>query len=178
MDTTLDPDTELPAGDEPASELEDGTHAALARERDEFRDGWMRAKADFTNYKRLEAERVTSAITLGLADLLGDLLRVADSFTLALGALEAGSPAEQGVRLIQSQLEDVLRQHGVERIAIQPGAAFDPAVAEAMGTVPSGEAEGTVASVLQAGYRFGGRVLRPARVYLAAAHAPDPAPTQ
>lgn len=165
MDTPLTPEHELPTVETP-QELD--TRSEIERERDEYKDGWMRAKADFQNYKRMEVDRVSSAITQGLGGLMEDLLRVLDSFQLALTTLEVGTPAEQGVRLIQAQLEDTLKQRGLEILAIQEGDAYDPAFAESIGVVPSAYPEGFVAQIVQKGYRWNGRVLRPARVQLAA----------
>jgi molecular chaperone GrpE len=161
-ETPINPDTE-PIPSEPIDARTD-----VERERDEFKEGWQRAKADLMNYKRQEADRITSAISLGIGDILEDLLRVMDSFTLALATLEPGTPAEQGVRMIQSQLEDVLTKRGLVSLGIKPGDPFDPATSEALGTMPSTHPEGAIAVVIQQGYSLAGRTLRPARVHLSA----------
>lgn len=173
--TPITPEDELPAP-EALQELEAAApqdpRSDAERERDEFKDGWMRAKADFANYKRDEADRIASAIAHGLGSMIDDLLRVMDSFALARTTLEPGSPAEKGIDMIRAQFLDVLRRYGVEPLDPQEllGKDFDPALAEAIGTVPSPDhAEGTVTSVAQEGYRVNGKVFRPARVYVAAA---------
>lgn len=173
--TPINPEDELPAA-APLEELEtaqpEDQRSDAERERDEYKDGWMRAKADFANYKRTEADRIASAIAHGLGGMIEDLLRVMDSFSLARTTLEAGSAAEKGLDMIRAQFLDILKRYGVEPIDPQEllGKDFDPAVAEAIGTVPSPDhAEGTVTSVAQEGYRVNGKVFRPARVYVAAA---------
>ena len=70
----------------------------------------------------------------------------------------------KGVEITLRQFEQVLAQTGVERIAIQPGQAFDPLYHQAVG-IRSGEvSEETVVEVVQPGYLHDGAVLRPARV--------------
>ena len=71
----------------------------------------------------------------------------------------------QGVSLVRQQLEGVLRGYGVERIdALDQH--FDPAIHEAVGVAPVRDARhhGVVVDQAEPGYRFGDRLLRPARV--------------
>lgn len=164
----MTPEDELPHTQEDQSD----TRSDIERERDEYKEGWMRAKADFQNYKRTEGERIGNAIAHGLGGIIEDLLRVLDSFQLAKATLEPGSAADQGIDMIRSQFLDVLKRYGVEPIAQADliGSDFDPATSEAIGTMDKeGAAEGSVVSVAQDGYRINGKVFRPARVYLAGA---------
>jgi molecular chaperone GrpE len=87
-------------------------------------------------------------------------------------ALEAAERHEEaalvdGVKLVERSLRKVLEREGVVEIAVDGG--FDPHVHEAMLTQPGEGAEpGTVLDVLQRGYRVGDKVVRPARVVVAA----------
>ena len=95
-----------------------------------------------------------------------DLLEVVDSFERALESPPDGADAD-GVRLIHQQLMGVLTRHGVERVS-SVGAAFDPAVHEAISTQPSHEHDAdTVLQEWCGGYRLHDRVLRAAKVVLA-----------
>lgn len=142
------------------------THDQLVRERDEYLDGWHRARADFVNYKKQEGERIESALRYGLEDVFLDLLRVIDSFDLALATQAKQGTADTGITLIRTQLIDVLKRRGVEPIALAVGDAYDPAVAEAIGTVTADVPSGMIANVVEMGYRLAGRVIRPAKVQL------------
>ncbi len=166
-ENTINPDSELPVAPG-AQELED-IRTDLERERDEYKDGWMRAKADLINHKKQEAERVSAAIATGLQSVVSDVLLVLDSFDVAIAAIQ-DETAAQGLRMIRSQLLDVLKRYGVAQVpaAELVGKEFDPAVAEAIGTQPSDQPEGTVVTVVQEGYRMGDKVLRAARVLVAA----------
>lgn len=146
---------------EPKQELE-----RCQSERKEYLDGWQRARADHLNYKKDESKRLEDIARYVSSSLVGDMLPVLDSFDLALGH---GLPpeVERGILLIRSQLEDVLKRRGLEHISTQPGAVFDPALHESIGEVEAEYPPGSIAEVVQKGYRFNGKVLRPARVRLA-----------
>ena len=136
----------------------------------ELKDLLLRKAADFENYKkRIERERseVTRFAAAGLVD---DLLPVLDNFEHALKADEAdGGDYRKGVEMIFRQLLDVLNRHGLEPIP-SAGRQFDPEVHEAVYHEPvAGQEEGVVLEEIQRGYKLGGRVLRPAKVKVAAA---------
>jgi molecular chaperone GrpE len=73
---------------------------------------------------------------------------------------------EEGVRLVHRQLASALEREGLAEI--ETNGKFDPHVHEALLSQPSDADEGSVIEVLQKGYRLGDRVLRPARVAIAA----------
>ena len=145
--------------------------ADLQRERDDFRDRWMRKSAEFDNYrKRIERERREQA-DQAVVDLLQELLLVVDDFDRAL-TVDAGDgdPAyRKGVELIHGKLHDILRKHGV-RPFDSLGADFDPNVHQAViQEVSPGHREGEVIGELRRGYMMGDRLLRPAMVKVAKA---------
>jgi molecular chaperone GrpE len=87
-------------------------------------------------------------------------------------ALEAASEHEEvkvedGVRLVHRSLADLLQKQGLKEI--ETDGKFDPHVHEALLSQPSDAEEGSVIEVVQKGYRLGDKVLRPARVVIAAA---------
>jgi molecular chaperone GrpE len=101
---------------------------------------------------------------------------VLDDLERALAAAEEHEEAklEEGVRLVHRELKAALDREGLAEI--ETNGSFDPHVHEALLTQPSEAEEGSVLEVLQKGYKLGDRVLRPARVVVAAAaEAADPA---
>jgi molecular chaperone GrpE len=82
----------------------------------------------------------------------------------------ASQKLEEGVRLVYRQLASALEREGLAEI--ETNGKFDPHVHEALLSQPSEADEGSVIEVLQKGYRLGDRVLRPARVVVAAAAEP------
>lgn len=141
--------------------------AAAERQRDEYLAGWQRAKADFINYKKEEFAHLEEVARYGSEDLIKDLISALDNFDLGLRALEKAGPVEKGVYLIRSQIEDILKKRGLEKIAIKPGDPFDPAVAEAIAEIESERSPGTIVEEIEPGYRLYNRILRAARVIVA-----------
>jgi molecular chaperone GrpE len=138
--------------------------AELQRERDDYRDRWMRKSAEFDNYrKRIERERREQS-DQAVVDLLQELLLVVDDFDRALTVDSGdGDPAyRKGVELIHGKLHDLLGKYGVKPIDAL-GADFDPNVHQAV------VHEGEVIGELRKGYMLNDRLLRPAMVKVAKA---------
>ncbi len=163
------PTGDHPQAGTPAADLA----AALAKaqaEAAEYLDGWQRARAEFANYrKRVEREKEDMR-QQAAADMLASLLPIVDDFDRALGNIPAEAEEytwTQGVVLIVSKLHALLKNSGLTEIN-PVGEPFDPALHEAVGADNNAEvATGHVTVVLQKGYAYGDRVLRPARVRVA-----------
>lgn len=148
-----------------AAELED-----VERVRSEYghlMDRLKRVSAEFQNYrKRVEEQRETWSYAAIEAFVL-DLLPVFDNLDRAIDAVKtAKSPDDivSGIRIIESHLTKVLESHGVERIHClrEP---FDPSCHEAVEVDHSERhPEPVVLKEYQRGYRFGGKVVKPAMV--------------
>lgn len=151
--------------DEPIKQ--DDKLAEVEKQRDEYLAGWQRAKADFINYKKEEMKHLEEMARYGSEDLIKDLISVLDNFDLGLRTLEKQGPVEKGVYIIRSQIEDILRKRGLEKIALKPGDMFDPKVAEALSEIESEKPSGTIVEQIEPGYRLHDKVLRPARVIIA-----------
>jgi len=145
--------------------------AELQRERDDYRDRWMRKSAEFDNYrKRIERERREQS-DQAVVDLLQELLLVVDDFDRALMVDSGdGDPAyRKGVELIHGKLNDILAKYGVKPIDAL-GADFDPNVHQAVVHEASPDhREGEVIGELRKGYTINDRLLRPAMVKVAKA---------
>jgi molecular chaperone GrpE len=146
---------------------------ALEAERDEYLNDLKRLAADFENYRKRAARDQESLVARAHERLVKELLPVLDDLERALAAAEEHEEAklEEGVRLVHRELKAALDREGLAEI--DANGHFDPHVHEALLSQPSEAEEGSVLEVLQKGYRLGDRVLRPARVVVAA--APEPA---
>jgi molecular chaperone GrpE len=141
----------------------------VTRERDEYLDSLQRLKAEFDNYRKRTAREQLELSTRAGERLVNALLPVLDDLERALEAAEQHEEAklEDGVRLVHRALADTLAREGLAEI--DANGKFDPHVHEALLTQPAdGREPGDVLQVLQKGYRLGERVLRPARVIVAA----------
>ena len=140
--------------------------AATEKQRDEYLAGWQRAKADFINYRKEEYEHLQDVARYGSEDLMKDLITVLDNFDLGLRSLEKTGPVEKGVYLIRSQIEDILKKRGLQKIELKPGDPFDPNVAEALTEREAAQPPGTIAEEVEPGYKLHDKVLRAARVII------------
>ncbi len=158
--------------DAPGEEVDE--LAAVVRERDEYLDRLQRLKAEFDNYRKRAARDQENLVARAHERLVKELLPVVDDLQRALEAAAEHEEAklEEGVRLVHRELSEVLRREGL--VEIPTDGAFDPHVHEALLAQPSDEDEGTVIEVVQKGYQLGDRVLRPARVVVAAPKEADP----
>ncbi len=137
----------------------------LTEEREEYLNGWKRAKADLSNYKKDELKRLEDIARFANEDIIKDLLNILDSFELALKAMEKSGEVEKGVYLIQNQLEDLLRRRGLEKMDVQEGQLFDPGMHEAVMMMDGPpEKDGLVAGEIETGYVLNGKIVRPAKV--------------
>lgn len=148
-----------------------GSPEALKRERDDLFDRLLRKTAEFDNFrKRVERDR-KDMIEWAAADVLNDVLAIADDFDRALAA-DAPPEAQQyraGLELIQRQLADLLKKRGVTTLEAL-GADFDPHFHQAVAHEEvAGARDGEVVAVLAKGYKLGDRLLRPAIVKVAKA---------
>lgn len=139
----------------------------IAKQRDEYLDGWKRAKADLINYKKEEAKRFEHMLHFANEQVIKELLIVLDSFDLALTALGGESKVEKGVYLIRAQLEDILKKYGLERVMVSVGREFDPALHDAIASTESDQPSGTVLEEIEKGYTLNGKLIRAARVRVA-----------
>ena len=140
----------------------------LEAERDELLNDLKRVAADFENYRKRVARDQESLVARAHERLVKELLPVLDDLERALAAAEEHEEAklEEGVRLVHRELKDALDREGLAEI--ETNGRFDPHVHEALLSQPSEAEEGSVLEVVQKGYRLGDRVLRPARVVVAA----------
>jgi molecular chaperone GrpE len=140
----------------------------IERLKDEVRhehEMYLRALADFDNYRRRVERDRAGAARAGKKELLLSLLEVLDSFDRALDHV-GGAPDAflEGLRAIHRKMLSLLEAQGVTPIDTlrEP---FDPELHEAVGSVVSDEYEaGSIVDEVQRGYRWGGELLRAPRV--------------
>lgn len=145
---------------------------ALTAEKAALYDKLLRRQAEFENYrKRVDRERA-ELYQHGRDDVLLQFLPVVDNFERALSSLESSEgdaeALRNGVELIHKQFKDALSKFGLEAVEAV-GQTFDPHVHEAVTTEATDKhKENTVIQEFQRGYRIGDRLLRPAKVKVAA----------
>jgi molecular chaperone GrpE len=139
-------------------------NAQLAEQKEKY----LRLMAEYDNFRkrtvreRQEAELKGMALLIrGILDSLDDIGRFAHVDPASTDA----ATIQQGVEMVEKKIMKSLAGHGLE-IVNPMGQPFDPAVQEALTTVPaaSPDEDHLVAQVYQVGYVFNGQLLRAARV--------------
>ncbi|UCG73478.1 MAG: nucleotide exchange factor GrpE [Chromatiales bacterium] len=148
----------------------------LQAEVDQARDRYLRTAAELDNLRKRSAREVENARAYGIERFASELLAVVDSLEMGVSA---GADATADALLEGGQATLRLLFTTLDKFGVGPvdplGEPFDPQLHEAMATRPSDSAEpGTVLTVVQKGYTLNGRLLRPARV-IVAAEPPAPA---
>jgi molecular chaperone GrpE len=120
----------------------------------------QRLQAEYANYrKRVERDRAV-AYENAVAAVLSELLALLDDIDRA----EAHGELTGGFKAVAEQLNSITSRIGLEKYGTA-GDAFDPQIHEAlMHDEPSDVAVATAVKILQSGYKYKERVLRPARV--------------
>lgn len=136
-------------------------------ERQEYLDGWQRAKADAINMRKeseLSAKRTGELLREALVH---DIIPALDSFDMATQSEAWSAVADgwrSGMEMVREQLIGALKSHGVERYG-KAGEQYDHNIHDAVQEVEDMPGKsGEIVRVLRAGYRAGDRVLRPAQV--------------
>lgn len=160
------PETAVGADGLPA-ELSEEAVKRLEDELAELRDRHVRLAAEYDNFRKRAAkerieltDRAQAALAGKLLDVLDDLDRVESG-----GQLSENDVVQQALILIERKLRKELEAAGLERLD-PVGMPFDPSLHEAVSVVPAPDPskDHTVSATFQAGYRFKGSLLRPARV--------------
>ncbi|MGB4076358.1 MAG: nucleotide exchange factor GrpE [Minisyncoccia bacterium] len=134
------------------------------KEKQEYLDGWQRAKADYVNALKRFDEEKRSAVELGKVISVAAFLPVMDSLARAEGAGEI----PDSFTSIAKQLHDAARALGLSHLGVV-GEKFDPSIHEALGQDPTDDPtkDDTVTIVLEVGWKSKETTLRPAKVRIA-----------
>ncbi len=171
------------AGEEPAPETDaeeidaatadSSPEAELAEAKAKAEENWnlyLRAAAEAENVRKRAMRDVENAHKFALENFGRELLAVVDSLEMGLAAADNADAAalRDGSEATCKLLKTTLERFGIAEVDPE-GEPFDPEFHEAMSMMPSENVEpGSVAQVIQKGYALNGRLLRPARVIVAA----------
>lgn len=156
------PETPPPADPRVAAAPTPAPPAEAETELAALRDRHLRLAAEFDNFRKRVVKERTETWEKAQGDLV---LRLAEALDDLTRFVQAAPDGGGGVDLVERKFWKELSALGVSRID-ETGVPFDPTVHEAVTTAPAPDAgaDHTVGAVLQAGYRIGKTLLRPARV--------------
>jgi molecular chaperone GrpE len=139
------------------------------KEKQEYLDGWQRAKADFVNARNEEERRRADTIKFANKELVLEILTVADSFDMAFANKESWEKVDKnwrvGVEYIYNQLLNVLEQNDLKQL-VPLGQTFDPNVHTSVESIPveKKEDDHKILEVVQKGYTMHGSLVRSPKV--------------
>ncbi|WP_336780532.1 nucleotide exchange factor GrpE [Paenibacillus illinoisensis] len=165
-----EPVNEAGAAEAQAEEIADQGQDELARlkaEAEETQQRFVRAQADFDNFRRRTQKEKEELAKYASMKLVTELVPVIDNFERAMATVPEGTESEsfsKGIQMIFRQLETVLNNEGLTAMDTV-GQPFNPEFHQAIMQVESDEyEEGTVVEEVQKGYMLKDKVLRPAMV--------------
>jgi molecular chaperone GrpE len=165
------PTSEVPAVTDPNAAAKAADPLADARsEAQRMKENWMRAAADFDNFRKRTRRDLEDARKGGREELLKELLPVFDNLERAMQSAQRAPDVKavvDGLNMVMKQFHDVLGRGGIAKVKTV-GNPFDPAVHEAIQQVESADhPAGTIVAEVQPGYVQGERLVRAAMVVVA-----------
>lgn len=142
--------------------------AACKKEKQEYLDGWQRARADLLNAKKRSQENTVQEQRRAENAFVEKLLPLCDSFEMAFRGdswESADTSWKKGVEQVYAQLGSILNEYNIEKVGVA-GELFSPEAHEAVSQTPvsTQKENDTVIEVLQSGYKSGEHLIRPAKV--------------
>lgn len=138
--------------------------SACRKDKQEYMDGWQRAKADYVNALKRFGEDIKASEMKGKIKAVETLLPAFD----ALERAREHGEIPEGFLAIAKQIESAFTSLGLTAIG-EVGERFDPALHDALGQdgASSIETDNTITAVLEKGWGIGDSIIRPAKVRVA-----------
>ena len=137
------------------------------KQKEEYLQGWQRARADLLNYKKEEMERIGELLKYAGEEYILRILPILDNFEMAERKILENLKSDEnikGILQIKTQLQDFLKDQGLEEIK-SIGEKFNPNFHEAVEQIEMKDKEsGIIIEEIQKGYKINGHLLRPAKV--------------
>ena len=142
----------------------------LQEQAEKYKNDFLYLRAEFENYKRNAIKERSDLLKYGGERFIRDLLDVVDNFERALQmniTAENYASFKQGIEMTATELNALLQRHNVNEVASQ-GAAFDPAVHEALSSEATDQvAPGHISRVFKKPYKLHDKVIRTGQVVVA-----------
>ena len=155
---------------EQSKEVEEKNQANIDEKQaeiDELTDRYKRMMAEFENYKKRSAKDRETLYNSLIGDIVTSILPVVDNLEKAVDAKTDDTSYQDGVKLVQKQLLDILERYGVKTIETV-GKTFDPSLHEAVSHIEDeSKGEQEIIEEYRKGYTIGTKVIRHAMVSVA-----------
>ncbi len=164
--------------DDAANETEENPLESLQQENAQLKDKLLRMAAEMENLRRRTQKEKEDAGKFAVSKLAREILSVADNMMRAVEHAPKDMDAEPdyirnlfaGINVTHDDLLNVMAKMGIQKV--DTSGVFNPNVHEVMFEAPgTGQPAGTIIQVIEPGYMIHDRLLRPARVGVAAKEA-------
>lgn len=153
-------------------EKQEGELARLKRENKELKQGWQRARADFLNYQARSEKINNEKLNSQLEIFFIGFLPIIDHFEQSMRHLPKNLENNEwvmGIKYIYRQTLNYLEENDVLKIDVKQGNKFDASVHEAISSEKkSNFKEEEVIEIIESGYKYKEKVIRAAKVKVAA----------
>lgn len=139
---------------------------AKVKENTELQDKFLRAHAEFENAKKRLDKDKADFLRYANEGMILALLPILDNLEIAEKHIKEAKDfkaVQEGVDMIQMQMQEFLKDIGIERIKAV-GEKFDPNIHDPIEVEKSDKDDEKVVAELKPGYKFNGKLLRPAMV--------------
>jgi len=137
------------------------------KEKDEFKEQFIRKAAEFENFRRRSMDEKKEIIDYANEKLLAKMIEILDDINSATEAGKNTSDIDsmnKGLDMINNKSKKIFEDAGVKKMDIRAGDVFDVNYHEALMMMNSEFPEGSVVQVVQPGYLYNEKVLRFAKV--------------
>ena len=135
---------------------------------DSLNEKYLRTLAEYDNYRKRSIREKESIYPEARADAAAAFLPVMDNLERALSIEAEKTPFYDGVVLVKKQLDEVFAGLGIEAIAAEAGAPFDPQLHNAVMHIEDESLEeNVIVEEFQKGYKIGERIIRHSMVKVA-----------
>ncbi len=131
----------------------------LKKERDEYKDKYLRKMAEFDNFRKIMEREMEKEKKIVEADIIKEFL---EPYEALEKSLKQDKNLKEGIKLIYKNIKKILEKHNVREIKAI-GEKFNPDLHEAIGVV-DGEEDNIIVEEYQRGYMLGDVVLRHSKV--------------
>jgi len=136
----------------------------LEKEKDDFKNKWLRSKADYQNLEKQSIQRVSQEILKNKLNLLLEFITIYEDFIRAQDSLSKNNVDTSGIEIIRKNMEKILSENNIVPI-VAIGKPFDPQIHEAISMVEDDSVdEGTIIQEVAKGYYAEEAILKPSKV--------------
>ena len=137
----------------------------LEKEKDDFKNKWMRSKADYQNLEKQSIQSVSQEILKNKLNLLSEFMTIYEDFIRAENSLSKNNVDTSGIEVIRKNMEKILSENNIMPIDDIVGKPFDPQIHDAVSVVEDDSVDdNTIIQEVAKGYYAEKRILKPSKV--------------